>query len=124
MKKTINKEKWCERLQNLTIFIFIALEIAALVFFYVNGYITGFKGIVHSVFFVLLSIPCFGIIKEITAANTLHFIFLISRIVLANHMFNKDIPKILLTVVIMSAVTWISKLINLAIEKIFGKLTH
>lgn len=123
MKKVFDdhwkKVEWCERLQNITVFIFIALEIAALVFLYINGYITGIKGILFSVFFVLLSIPCMNSVSNITTANTLHFLFLVSRIVMANHMFNKDIPKIILAVVVMSAVTYASKLICNIIKKIF-----
>lgn len=128
MKKTTDnywkKKQWCERLQTFTVFIFVALEIAALVFFYVNGYITGFKGILHSLFFVLLSIPCLGMLRNVSDMIIWHFLFLISRIALANHMFNKDIPKIILAVVIMSAVTFVSKLIDWTIEKIFEKFIY
>ena len=113
------KVEWCEKLQNITLFIFVALEITALVFLYINGYITGFKGILHSVFFVLLSIPCLGTVTNISTLLSVHSLFLISKIVLANHMFNKDRPKIILAVVIMSAVTYVSKLICSIIKKIF-----
>ena len=113
------KVEWCEKLQNITVFIFVALEIAALVFLFINGYITGFKGILHSVFFVLLSIPCLGTVTNISTLLSVHSLFLISKIVLANHVFNKDIPKIILAFVIMSAVTYVSKLICSIIKKIF-----
>lgn len=113
------KVEWCEKLQNITVFIFVALEIAALVFLFINGYITGFKGILLSVFFILFSIPCLGTVTNITTLLSAHSLFLISKIVLANHMFNKDISKIILAVVIMSAVTYISKFFCSVIKKIF-----
>ncbi len=106
------------RLYKFFVLLFIAIQVASLVFMWYKGYTDSWKAIIYSLVYIFLSFLCMGEL-EVSLWGTVHLIFMIFKILLSAQMFNAT-KEIILSVAVMTAYNVIVKtMLNLTI-KIFG----
>lgn len=104
------------KVYNLVHHSFLVMEICALVYLYMAGYIEWYKGVLWAVAFVLLSAICMDLLASVETV-VFHGAFLFVKIKLSQHMF-EQIGWIIFSVVVMTLLNvLIKKILRIIIKK-------